>query len=374
MSWRTSLIDVTLTDEDIEAYLDRLRSGWLTMGPYIEKFETDLREFTGAEYAVTVSSGTAGLHLAMLAAGVQPGDEVIVPAMTFVATANAIKYVGGVPVFCDSIGALQPELDTADVARLITPRTKAVAAVHLMGYAVELDELRALCDAHGLALIEDSSQSMGAVTKDGRQVGTLGDVGVLSFNGKAQLPLGEGGAVLCRTLAAHDKVRSLRSHGMTSVTWDRHRGHHAGYDIVEIGFNYRLDEPRAALGRSRLTRLAADIELRRDVARAYRRAFEGRSDLGMLGSSEADDRSSPYGFAIVLEEAAQRDNVRKALAEQRIETTWYPLLTELSAFGGTAQSHPQAKSFADRHLVLPVHVSLTEDAIAFVAESLFDAV
>ena len=375
MSWVVPLIDVELTDGDVEAYLDRLRSGWLTMGPFIEKFEKDLCEFTGAEHAVCVSSGTAGLHLAMFAAGVLPGDEVIVPAMTFVASANAIRYVGAEPVFCDSLGPLEPDLDVSDVERRITPRTKAVIAVHFMGYAVQLDELRAVCDAHDLVLIEDTSQSMGAETADaGRQAGTIGDVGILSFNGKAQLPLGEGGAVLCRRPEAYERVRSLRSHGMTSVTWDRHRGHHAGYDIVEIGFNYRLDEPRAAVGLSRLTRLAADIERRRAVSRAYRSALETRSEIGMLGSAAADDLSSPYGFAIVLDDVAHRDNVRKRLAEKRIETTWYPLLTALSTFGATSRGLPHAEAFADRHLVLPVHTQMSDETIAFVAESLLDVI
>jgi dTDP-4-amino-4,6-dideoxygalactose transaminase len=374
MKWRVPLVDVALSDDDVEAYLDRLRSGWLTMGPFIEEFENELVAFTGAEHACCVSSGTAGLHLAMLAAGVGPGDEVIVPALTFVASANAVRYVGAEPVFCDSVGLLQTELDVADVERRITSNTKAVVAVHFMGNAAPLDELRVVCDRHDLVLIEDASQSMGAeVENPRRQVGTIGDIGVISFNAKAQLPVGEGGVVLCRTLETHDRVRSLRSHGMTTVTWDRHRGHHAGYDIVEIGFNYRLDEPRAALGMSRLARLASDIERRRDVARAYRHALQQRPAIGMLGSAEGDDRSSPYGFAIVVDDEASRDDVRTRLAAEGIETARYPLLTALSAFGGSSRELPNVESFAARHLVLPVHAHMTEATVAFVSESLLNA-
>jgi dTDP-4-amino-4,6-dideoxygalactose transaminase len=374
VSWRVPLVEVVLSEQDIDAYLNRLRSGWLTMGPFIEQFEADLCAFSGVERCVSVSSGTAGLHLAMRAVGVGRDDEVVLPALTFVATANAVRYVGAEPVFCDSAGVLRPELDVADVERRLTPRTKAVVAVHFMGNATELVDLRRLCAERGLALIEDASQSMGALTADGRQVATIGDVGILSFNAKAQLPLGEGGVVYCATSELHDKVKSLRSHGMTTVTWDRHRGHHAGYDIVDIGYNYRLDEPRAALGASRLSRLCHDIEARRNVLRAYRAGLAQQDDIRVIGSPEGDDRSSPYGCAIVLGSEADRDGLRLRLMEVGIETTRYPLVTALSAYGGEGRGLPHAESFADRHLILPVHAHMTNETIAFVVESILDDV
>ncbi len=373
MSWRVPLISVELTDDDIEAYLDRLRSGWLTMGPSIAQFEAEFGAYVGTRHAVAVSSGTSALHLAYLAAGVRPGDEVIVPAMTFVATASAARYVGATPVFCDSLGPTRPEIDPEAVARQITPQTKVVAVTHLMGYDAELAELRALCDDSGLVLVEDCAQSLGAaIDGSGARVGSIGDLATFSFNGKAQLPLGEGGMVCSSSEELAAKVRSLRSHGMTSVTWDRHRGHAAGYDVVEIGFNYRLDEPRAGLGLSRLARLDDDIAARQECARGYRRRLDGIDAITSLRSMDAESHSSPYGYVVMFRDRAARDRVRAELAEQNIETTWYPLLprlTEYRSFGDPA-AVPHADAFAGNHCVLPVGAWMTDELLDVVVDAL----
>ena len=194
--WRVPLTDIAVPEQDVQAVLDCLESGWLTMGPRIAAFEQALGEYVGTEHAVTVSSGTAALHLACLAAGLGPGDEVIVPAFTFVASAAAVRYVGATPVLCDVLSPHEFVLDPADVAQRLTPRTKAVIAVHFCGYPAALAELRALCDEHGLVLIEDCAQAIGAtVDEGGRHVGTVGDLGAFSFFSKKQLCVGEGGMV-----------------------------------------------------------------------------------------------------------------------------------------------------------------------------------
>ena len=181
MSWAMPLTDIKMTEEDIDAVLDCLRSGWLTMGPRVQAFERRFAEYVGVEHAIAVSSGTAALHLAALAARIGPGDEVIVPNFTFVASAAAARYCGARPVLCDSLGPHDLNLDPADVEARITERTRAVVAVHFMGYAAEVDALRELCDERGLMLIEDTAQAIGARARSGRMAGTVGDLGCFSL-------------------------------------------------------------------------------------------------------------------------------------------------------------------------------------------------
>jgi dTDP-4-amino-4,6-dideoxygalactose transaminase len=357
VSWTVPLTDVVVTEDDVEAVSACLREGWLTMGPRTQRFEAALAEWTGSPHAVTVSSGTASLHLACRALGLGPGDEVIVPAFTFLATAHAVRYGGATPVFCDVIAPDRPNLDVADVERRITPRTRAVIAVHFWGYPADADALRELCDARGLALIEDAAQAIGArVPGSGRQAGTVGDLGCLSFFSKKQLCVGEGGAALSADEELAGTVRRLRSHAMTSGTWDRHRGHEDSYDVVDIGYNFRLDEPRAALGLSRLTRLADHIDARRETVRRYRERLAGVPRITLAWDDEAVALASHFAFPVLLDDLDTRMRVAGGLAERGIQTTRYPVLNALTEYAGYAErgSLPHAEAAADRHLALPL--------------------
>jgi dTDP-4-amino-4,6-dideoxygalactose transaminase len=359
-----------MPDEDVAAVIECLDSGWLTMGPRTQAFERALEESTGAAHAVAVSSGTAALHLACLAADLGPGDQVVLPSFTFVATANAVRYTGAEPVFCDVVSPLEPQLDPSAVEEQIGPKTKAVLAVHFWGYPAAVGELRALCDRHGLLLIEDSAQAIGARVDGDRTAGTVGDLGCLSFFSKKQLCVGEGGAVLTDHEDLAARVRSLRSHGMTTVTWDRHRGHAETYDIIELGFNYRIDEPRAALGLSRLTRLASDLEKRRAVARGYRERLAGL-DLELPFDDEGVDRSAHFAFPVLLERREERDAVRDQLQERGVQTTWYPAVhrfTEYRRLLGDV-SLPATEEVADRHCALPMSATLEPTDLTLVAEA-----
>ncbi|HEY7836868.1 MAG TPA: DegT/DnrJ/EryC1/StrS family aminotransferase [Solirubrobacteraceae bacterium] len=370
--WRVPLTDVVVPEEDVQAVLECLKSGWLTMGPRAGAFEQGLSEFVGTPHAVTVSSGTAALHLACLAAGLGPGDEVIVPAFTFVASVAAPRYVGATPVLCDVSSPHEFTLDPADVARRITPRTKAVIAVHFCGYPAAALELRALCDEHGLLLIEDCAQAIGAtVGDDGRQVGTVGDLGTFSFFSKKQLCVGEGGMVTSADEDRAQRVRLLRSHAMTSTTWDRHRGHDPAYDVVDIGFNYRLDEPRAALGLSRLQRLPDNLIARRATARAYREALAGVEGLELCFDEQAVERSSHFAFPVLLADRERRDRFRDRLKDAGIQTTWYPAVhcfTEYASFA-PADGLPAASEVAGRHCALPLSSSTTSEDLEVVVDA-----
>jgi dTDP-4-amino-4,6-dideoxygalactose transaminase len=367
--WRVALTEVSVPEQDVQAVLDCLESGWLTMGPRTQAFEQALAEFVGTPHAVTVSSGTAALHLACLAAGIGAGEEVIVPAFTFVASAAAVRYVGAEPVLCDVRGPHDFNIDPADVASRITSRTKAVLAVHFCGYPADVAALRALCDEHGLILIEDCAQAIGArVQEDGRQVGTVGELGAFSFFSKKQLCVGEGGMVATADDELAERVRLFRSHAMTSSTWDRHRGHDPAYDVVDIGFNYRMDEPRAAFGLSRLERLDQSIANRRAIVRAYRERLAEIPGIELPFDEQALERSSHFAFPVLLADRKTRDRFRDRLKDEGIQTTWYPALhsfTEYRRFA-PADGLPRATEVADRHCALPLSSAMEQSEVEVV--------
>ena len=224
------------------------------MGPRTQEFERRFAEAIGAQHAVAVSSCTSALHLAYLAAGIGPGDEVIVPSCTMVATAAAVLYTGATPVFADIVSVAEPLIDPDHVEALITPRTKAVVAMHYGGYAAAVDRLAEICERHGIQLIEDAAHSPLA-TLNGRALGTYGVSGAFSFFSNKVLAVGEGGLLATDDDDVAAFARTRRGHAMTSVTWDRHQGRGDHYDVTDLGFNYRIDEPRAALLLSRLSRL-----------------------------------------------------------------------------------------------------------------------
>lgn len=359
------LFDIQVSDEDRQAVDETLRSGWLTMGPRTEAFESEFAERLGVPHAVAVSSCTSALHLAMLAAGVGPGDEVIVPAITFVATANAVRYCGATPVIADVLGTHDFGLSPEDVERRIGPRTRAVCVVHYGGYAGPVAALEALCAEHGLALIEDAAHSPSATAVDDpRPLGSIGLAGAFSFFSNKVLSCGEGGLLATRDDDVAATARSLRSHAMTSGTWDRHRGHAQSYDVVGLGYNYRLDEPRAALLSSRLRRLEEDIEHRRRLVHRYRRALAGIEGIEIPYRDEEVDSSSCYVMPLTVEDPELREPLRAALLERwNVQTSvLYPAVHEFSAYAtGDGEALPEAERVARSELTIPLFPHLGEE-------------
>jgi dTDP-4-amino-4,6-dideoxygalactose transaminase len=358
------LFDVRLEQHHIDAVAEALRSGWLTMGPRTREFEQSFADHLGCRHAIALSSCTAALHLAYLAAGVGPGDEVIVPAITFVATAAAARYCGAEPVFADIKGVHDFGLDPEDVERRITPRTKAVCAVHYAGYAADVSALSAVCDDAGIALIEDAAHSPSATTLgDARKLGTYGLAGAFSFFSNKVLSCGEGGLLATDDDEVAARVRSLRSHAMTSGTWDRHRGHAAGYDVVGVGYNYRMDEPRAALLTARLGGLEGDIARRRELVHRYRERLADLPGLGLPYSDAEVDHSSCYVMPTVVEDPALRDPLRAFLLEERgVQTSvLYPAIHEVSAYAGAERHLAHSELVGRAELTLPLFPALSED-------------
>lgn len=354
------LSDVRVAEDEIEAAVAALRSGWLTMGPATEAFEAAFAQRLGARYAIAVANGTAALHLIYLAAGISPGDEVIVPSFTFVATAAAVRFCGATPVFAESLGAHDPSLDPDDVASRITPRTRAVVAVHFAGYPAPVDRLRSLCDARGLVLIEDAAHAP-AATLRGRSLGTFGLAGAFSLFSNKVLSVGEGGVICTDDEAAAVMIRSLRSHAMTSGTVDRHLGRSLSYDVVGTGFNYRIDEPRAALAHARLLKLDAEIAARRERTLRYRELLRDVDGLSLPFTEEAVATSSCYVMPIMVDDAGRRDAVCVALRDRYgIQTSIiYPPVHRFSAYedGGRL---PITEDASAREITIPLFAHIED--------------
>jgi dTDP-4-amino-4,6-dideoxygalactose transaminase len=323
-----------------------------------------------------VNSGTAALHLAYLAAGVEPGDEVILPSFTFVATANAALYCGATPVFAEIVSRKIPNMDVEDVERRITPRTRAIAVVHFAGYPAEVDRLRELCDAHGLALIEDAAHAPSA-TLEGRKLGTWGLAGTFSFFSNKVLSVGEGGLLCTDNDEVATLARSLRSQAMTSSTLDRHEGRSDTYDVVGVGFNYRLDEPRAALLLSRMQRLEDDIRRRRELTMRYRELLRDAPEIILPFDDAEVENSSCYILPIMLEREGRRAEVGRRLRERGIHTSiLYPSIHEFTAYRArcVGVSLPITELASRTELTLPLFPHMTYTDQDRVVSELVEAV
>ncbi|HEX4436022.1 MAG TPA: DegT/DnrJ/EryC1/StrS aminotransferase family protein [Solirubrobacteraceae bacterium] len=370
------LFDLQLQPQDLEAVAETLRSGWLTLGPRTAAFEELFAEHLGAKHAVAVSSCTAALHLAYLAAGVGPGDEVIVPSFTFAATATAALYCGATPIFGEIVSRENPSLDPDDVERRITPRTKAVCIVHFAGYAAAADRMKEICDRHGIALIEDVAHAPSA-SLHGHKLGTWGLAGAFSFFSNKVLSVGEGGLLCTDSDEVAAQARSQRSHCMTSGTWDRHSGRTDTYDVVGLGYNYRLDEPRSALLLSRMGRIEQEIERRRELTLRYRQLLGEVEGIIVPFTDEEIPTSSCYVIPIMIEEDGRQAEVSRLMRERGIQTSiFYPSIHRFSAYRERYPdvSLPITELASRTELTLPFYPHMTHDDQDRVVTGLAEAV
>jgi dTDP-4-amino-4,6-dideoxygalactose transaminase len=308
-------------DTDVEAVLECLRSGWLTMGPRTQAFEAAFARFARAPHAVAVSSDAAALELALRAIGVDGDDEVLIAGVGASAAQAAVRRVGAVPVAVDVESPARPLLGADAVGLGCTPRTRAVIVTHAFGLSADAISLRAACDERGFACVEDATSALGARLADGRPAGAAGAIGCFSLAGPGQLEVGEGGVLVSQDEAPAARARSLRSHAMTSATWDRHRGHADSYDVIDVGYNFRLDEPRAALALSRLARAEAHRRRRGERIDACRRALAGLAGVEPLGDGPGQSAPADVHLALLLDGMAARDRLRDELAAVGVDAT-----------------------------------------------------
>jgi dTDP-4-amino-4,6-dideoxygalactose transaminase len=357
--WKVPVADLHITEEDIAVVADVYRSGWLSMGRRTAEFEEALAGYAGARHAVAVSSGTAALHLSCAAVGLGPGDDVIVPSLTFVATVNAIAYTGARPVFADLASVSEPWLSVERVQAALTPATRAVLNVSYGGHSGDIERLSSFCAERGLLLLEDAAHSLGS-RLSGRHLGTFGIAGAFSFFANKNLAVGEGGAIVTDDAELAERVRLLRSHGLTSLSWERSQPGTPDYDVIARGFNYRIDEPRAALGKARLARVDHENAARALLDDRYRRELDGMGLECLLAPGPAL-RAAHHLFCVLCEGAADRDAFRQGLSAQGIQTSLhYPPVHRLSIYSEPRFDLPVTDEYANRSVTLPMYAHMTE--------------
>jgi len=363
MEWRVPLADLDYGEEEEKAVLDVLRSRWLTMGAVTQSFEGVFAEQLDARHAIAVSNATVALHLACLALGIGPGDEVIVPSLTFVATANAVLYTGADVRFADIVAQDELTISPEAIASQINSHTKAIIVMHYGGYPCRLPEIMEIARQHRLAVIEDAAHAPGA-SLGGRSLGTWGDVGCFSFFSNKNLSTGEGGMVVTDRDDIAARVRLLRSHGMTSLTWDRHRGHAYSYDVVDLGYNYRLDEIRSALGLVQLRKLAANNARRRGITHAYREALKD-SGIG-IPFTGVEGEPAYHIFPVLLPEGADRPHFIDQMRSQGIQTSiHYPPVHQFEYYRSRypGLSVPLTEQVGMREVTLPLYPGMDDLAV-----------
>ncbi len=379
-SFRISELDYD--ERELDAVVEVIRSQWLSQGPTIETFEKRFADFVGAKRALAVSNGTAALHLALLACGIGPGDEVLVPSFTFVASVNAILYVGATPVFVDIVGPHDLSIDPNDMAAKITSRTKAAVVVHMAGFPADMDAIMKLAEQHDLRIIEDACHAVGArynTRPDSpysqRMAGTGGTVGCFSFFANKNMVTGEGGMVVTDDEELANRVKLARSHGMTKSSWDKASGRATDYDLIDVGFNYRATEIMAALGLVQLDKLADGNLRRRNCVARYRERLSGIGGITIPFFDRLED-SSHHVFPILLDVAEQRSDFRERLNQRGVQTTFhYPPVHQFTHYQKLCPdtpSLPKTCDAASREVTLPLHARMTiedVDAICDVVES-----
>ena len=377
MSWRIPLFDLDYGTEEETAVLDVLRSRWLTMGEVTQRFEQAFAETIGVKQAFAVANGTVALHLACLAVGLQPGDEVIVPGLTFVATAACVRYVGAIPVFADVVGEDDLTISPASIEALITSRTRAILVMHYAGYACDMPAIQAIAHRHGLALIEDAAHAPGAEL-DGKKIGAWGDVAAFSFFSNKNLATGEGGMLTTNSSEAAERIRRLRSHGMTSLTWDRHRGQAWSYDVIELGFNYRPNEITSALGLVQLGKLARNNQHRRDLSALYQDLLAKKIPQVGVPFTSHPGLSACHILPIILPGEVSRAGFMDAMKARGIQTSiHYPIIPDFQAYrerSASPDSIPTIRALAPREVSLPLYAGMcdtdVEEVILAVESSL----
>ncbi|SKB93748.1 DegT/DnrJ/EryC1/StrS family aminotransferase [Daejeonella lutea] len=358
-----------MTADEASAAHDTILTGWITQGPKTAEFEQLFAEYTGARYAVAVSNCTTGLHLSMLVAGVGPGDEVICPSMSYIATSNSIKYVGGVPVFAE-INPFNYNLDLTDTEKKITPKTKAILLVHQIGIPADIEAFQELASKYNLILIEDAACAIGS-SYQGAKIGSHSDLVCFSFHPRKVISTGDGGMITTNNPAYCERLKLLRQHGMSVNDRIRHESKSLIFeDHVEVGYNYRMTDIQAAVGIEQLKKLDWIVEERRKIAHQYIEAFKDIPCIRMMSESEGDFLNY-QSFSIYLNSqcAISRNEIMAQMLEAGIATR----RGVMTVHREIAYKHecvglelPISEDASDRSIIIPLYVPMEQKDIDYV--------
>ncbi len=360
-----------ITEEEAQAAYDTILTGWITQGPKVAEFEDKFANYTGAKHAVAVSNCTTALHLSMIVAGISNGDEVICPSMSYIATANSIKYVGATPVFAEV--KQDYNIDIEDVKKKITSKTKAILIVHQIGMPADIDEFSALCKEKQLVLIEDAACAIGSSYKN-KKIGSHSDLVCFSFHPRKVISTGDGGMVTTTNQVFADRMKLLRQHGMSVSDRVRHQSSKILFeDHLEVGYNYRMTDIQAAVGIKQLEKLDWIVEERRKLARKY---LEGLKDIDCIRLPfEGDGKiSNIQSFSIYLKENCpiERNDLMQELLDRGISSRRGIMTTHReTAYSSGNYQLPVSEDLADRSIILPLYVGMENINIEYVIKSLY---
>ena len=370
MSFKIPLFDLSYDEQEEKAVLETLRSKWISTGPKCQELEQLFCDSLDVKHALTVSSCTAGLHLAMLVLGVKEGDEVIVPSLTFAATANAVKYVGATPVFADVKSVTDLTIDPEDIKRKITKRTKVIVPMHFGGFAADMDTIMDIAKKHNLKVVEDACHAPLSEYK-GKKLGAIGDIGTFSFFSNKNLSTAEGGILISNNEEYIQKAKLLRSHGMTTMSYERAKGHATTYDIETLGYNYRLDDIRASLGVVQFNKLRKDLEKRLEVRKWYLEGLKNTSNI-IIPFRDNTEFVSNYIFPIILKDSTSeyRDEIRNKLHENGIQTSiHYPAVHKFSIYKNESSVLEITDYIVSNEITLPMYGALTKEDVNFITKT-----
>ena len=372
---KIELSDIDFGEEEIKKVSGVLKSKWISMGELTKKFEQKFAEHMGAKHAIAVSNGTAALHLSNLALGVGPGDEVIVPSLTFVASSNSIIYSGAKPVFADVESRNDFNISPDSIKEKITEKTKGIIVVHYGGYPCDMDRIMEIAHDNNLFVIEDAAHAPGAKISSS-MLGTIGDIGCFSFFSNKNLVTGEGGMVTTNDDNLADEIRGRRSHGMTSLSWDKMKGHAFSYDVTTLGFNYRANEISSALGLCQLEKLDKNNLIREELSDLYRKHLENVKFI-TLPFKKIVGKSSHHLFPILLDEKIERQKFMDFLKSKGIQTSiHYPLIHLFSyyrdTFGFKGGMLPVTEHIGKNEVTLPLHPLLNKEHVKYIADQIHE--
>lgn len=380
--WKIALTDLAYDETEVQAVTEVLRSRWLTMGPCVAEFEAQVQQAFNVNCAIMVSNGTTALHLALRVIDCSPADEVIVPALTFVATANAVLYCGATPVFADIVSLTEPNISPSAIAGLLSPRTKAVIVVHYAGYSCRMEEIKSVLDEYmqktgrKIWLIEDAAHSIGGKSGNGEWLGCAGDIGCFSFFSNKNLATGEGGLILTNNPELGGRLRLLRSHSMTRTTLEHHHLGLTDYDVIDLGYNYRPTEITAALAKVQFNKLENNNRLRRELTAYYHKLLKGVRDITLpFADTNTIGQPACHLLPILLTNADTVKIVRRHLHQQRIQTSHhYRPIVDFSyyrrLFGDQSAKVPLTFEYSQRELTLPLHPKLTFDDVEYIVHEI----
>ena len=373
--WKIPLFDLDYGNDEKNAVIEVLDSKWLSSGQKTKEFENTFASFLGDNMLTTaVSSATAALHISLLIAGIKQDDEVIISGLTFVADANVVTMLKAIPIFCDvnSLYDWNPNID--DIISKVTKKTKAIIVVHFAGYPIEdIDRLVSFCKEKNITLIEDVAHAIGG-SFNGKKCGTFGDMACFSFFSNKNLSTGEGGMFATRNAKFDKKAKLFRSHGMTSMTIDRHEGKTVSYDVVQPGLNYRIDEIRCALGLVQLSKVDTNNLKRKELVEYYIAQLKEKDSSIIIPFEKISEKtvSSYHIFPILLPKEANRIEVMSKLKEKGIQTSiHYPSFKDFSYYAPFAiDKLKYADEISKRVLTLPLYPDLTNDMIDIVVKEI----